>query len=171
MSGMTPPRSEQPAQPEHVQAEPVAFTPVQKAAWAGFLRTHATITRALSHALEERDRLTITEFELLLALSPGENLRLTRLAQRLYLSTSGLTGLIERLARRGLIERCTHPDDARAGYLRLTDAGRAVFDTACAGHVQRVQRLFLGRFSTVEQQLLAQLWARFPDDPPTESRS
>lgn len=162
MSGMTPART------DPSDTGPGAFTTEQKAAWAGFLRVHGAVTRALSAALEKNNGLTINEFELLLALSSSENLRLTELARQVYLSSSGITGLIERLSRRGLVRRCTHPDDARAGCLRLTDAGRAVFDTASAAHVHRVQQLFLSRFNTTEQELLGELWARFPDEPLTE---
>jgi DNA-binding MarR family transcriptional regulator len=141
--------------------DPAAFTDTQRRAWAGFLRTHAAVTRALSAALEDEHRLTINEFEVLLCLSLNERLRLSELASRVNLTPSGLSGMVNRLGRRGLVARCTCLDDARAGYLELTEAGSALFDTACDAHVRRVQQLFLGRLSDEEQTMLGQLWTRF----------
>lgn len=138
-----------------------AFSPVQQSAWGGFLRTHATMTRALSAALEDEHRLTINEYEVLLCLSHPERLRLSDLAARAHLSTSGLTGMVNRLTRRGLVRRCTSPEDARSGYLELTDTGTDLVRRAAAAHVRRVQEWFLGRFSEPEQQALGEFWSRF----------
>lgn len=144
------------------QAEPYHLP-----AWSGFLRTHATVTRRLSAALEEQHGLTINEYEVLLclALTP-EHLQLSDLAGRAHLSPSGLTGMVNRLARRGLVRRCTSADDARAGYLELTAEGRDLFDRASRDHVARVRSGFLDRFSPAEQRLLGEFWARFPPSSP-----
>ncbi len=151
--------------------EAAAFTPVQKSAWAGFLRTHSVVTRSLSAALEDEHRLTINEFEVLLCLSLNDRLRLSDLAAQVNLTPSGMSGMVNRLTRRGLVARCTCPGDARVGYLELTQAGTDLFEVACDAHVRRVQSWFLAHFTDAEQRTLAQLWTRFETgtDPGAQS--
>ena len=72
--------------------------------------------------------------------APGGKLRMGELADRLLLSRSGITRLVDRLARQGLIERERCKDDGRGYYALLTDAGSRLLasrapttSTACAG--------------------------------------
>ena len=60
-------------------------------------------------------------------LSPGRLLKET-------LVTSGtMTNRVDRLERRGLVERLPDPNDRRGVLVRLTDAGRRTVDGALAG--------------------------------------
>ena len=56
--------------------------------------------------------------------APAGKLRMGELADRLLLSRSGITRLVDRLARQGLIERERCEDDGRGYYARLTPLGR-----------------------------------------------
>lgn len=58
-----------------------------------------------------------------LSRSPGHRLRMSDLAGQTDLSTSGVTRLVDRLARSGLVERQLDPTDRRSAYAALTDAG------------------------------------------------
>jgi DNA-binding MarR family transcriptional regulator len=60
-----------------------------------------------------------------LSRSPGRRLRMSELAVQTSLSTSGVTRLIDRLARAELVERELDPGDRRSSYAVLTDAGAA----------------------------------------------
>jgi DNA-binding MarR family transcriptional regulator len=84
-----------------------------------------------------------------------------------FLSRSGLTRLVDRLAREGLVERRSCPSDLRGQLALITDRGREVFAAARATHLEGVRREFLGRLSQQELADLAELWARFegPDIP------
>lgn len=145
--------------------DPARFTDLEMGAWAGFLHTHAVITRALSDALEREHGLTINEFEVLLCLSLNERLKLSDLAARVNLTPSGMTGMVARLSRRGLVARCTCTNDARTSYLELTTAGTVLFAAAADAHAGRVRAWFLSRVTDTEQHTLAEIWARFQDTP------
>ena len=60
-----------------------------------------------------------------LAEAPDHRLRMAELAERVLLSRSGLTRLVDRLAAEGLVTREPFPGDARGLYTVLTDAGLA----------------------------------------------
>ena len=60
---------------------------------------------------------------LTLAQAPERRLRMAQLADRVLLSRSGLTRLVDRLEREGLVRREPSPDDARGTYTVLTAAG------------------------------------------------
>jgi len=88
--------------------------------WAGFLRTHSRITRLLNAEMEAEHGLAVREFEVLLKLEsvrPG-GLRMTDLVERVYLTPSGLSRLVDRMQRRGLVLRGIDSDDLRAARSR-----------------------------------------------------
>lgn len=129
-------------------------------AWGGFLTVHSHLVRALSRDLEHRHRLTLSEFEVLwtLVVAPDEELPLNRLAEQVLLTPSGLSRLVDRLQRRGLVLRRPRESDARSLALQLTPAGQALFETANADHVTGVRDLFLGHLSPGEQDRLGDRW-------------
>ena len=90
------------------------------------LETHSRLVAELDAELERDHGLPLTSYEVLMYLgdADGERLRMGELADRLLLSRSGITRLVDRLERQGLIarERCT--DDGRGFFALLTDAGR-----------------------------------------------
>src|ERR1700737_5372285 len=79
----------------------------EREAWTGFLFAHAALTRALDDDLRANHGLAYNAFELLalLALAPGHQLRMAELAEQLVFTRSGIPRLIERLERRGFVER------------------------------------------------------------------
>ena len=97
----------------------------QLEAWKRFLRAHAALTRQLSADLVAEHGLTINDYEVLLHLSRAEEQRLRRvdLAERVILTASGITRLLEGLERGGYVERDSCPSDRRVVYAKLTDAG------------------------------------------------
>jgi DNA-binding MarR family transcriptional regulator len=82
------------------------------------------------------------------------------LADALHVHPSTLTGVLERLARRGLVARSADPEDARRTVLRLTPRGRA-YDRVRAGTVEAaVLRMLGGQRSdrvAVAREILAAL--------------
>ena len=59
-----------------------------------------------------------------------------------HLSRSGLTRLLDRMERDGLIERTLSSEDRRQFDVAVTDQGREVFDRVWPGHLQGIQRSF-----------------------------
>jgi DNA-binding MarR family transcriptional regulator len=75
---------------------------------------------------------------------------MSELADRLLLSRSGVTRLVDRLVTEGLVERVTCDDDRRGQWAALTDAGRRRLRAATPTHLRGIHEHFIGRLSTAE---------------------
>ena len=97
----------------------------------------------------EEHGLSAVEFEVLLRLarSPGSRLRMTDLAGQTSLSTSGVTRVVDRMDRDGLVRREACPSDRRSSYAVITTAGRERLDEVLPGHLALVQQWFIGQLS------------------------
>lgn len=138
--------------------------PIELAGWVSFLRAHAAITRELSAQLQREHGLTLNDYEVLLHLShaDGGMLRRVDLAERVLLTPSGITRLLEGLERAGFVAKRTCPSDARVSYAQLTDVGAEKLRTAAVTHLRGIDELFVGRYSASELATLAELLARLP---------
>ncbi|MEA2307209.1 MAG: hypothetical protein QOH43_4489 [Solirubrobacteraceae bacterium] len=145
-----------------IPSEPGELGERELRAWRGLLRVHATLSKALDAELEAEHDLPLTSYEVLMyvADAEGERMRMCDLAESILLSRSGLTRLIDRLERDGLVCRTTCSSDARGSFACLTPAGRAKLNAARATHLAGVRRLFLQHFGPEEQELLASFWER-----------
>lgn len=113
------------------------------ATWRAFLRAHAVVTRRIERELGEAG-LSLSEFDVLvtLAQAPEASLRLGDLAERVVLTKSGMTRLLDRLEAGGLLERRACASDRRGQYARLTAAGRTALRRATRPHLRGVARGF-----------------------------
>jgi DNA-binding MarR family transcriptional regulator len=132
--------------------------------WVAFLRSHAAITRELSAQLQREHGLTLNDYEVLLHLSHAEGGRLRRvdLAERVVLTASGITRLLDGLERAGYVAKDSCASDARVTYAKLTDDGRAKLAAAAETHLRGIDELFLSRYSGSELATLADLLTRLP---------
>jgi DNA-binding MarR family transcriptional regulator len=103
----------------------VAPTDAELAVWRSFLRAHATVVRTLEAELVAANQLPLPWYDVLVQLveAPGRRLRMTELAERVLLSRSGVTRLVDRMVRAGLIRRTPCEDDLRGTYAEVTPAG------------------------------------------------
>jgi DNA-binding MarR family transcriptional regulator len=131
-------------------------------AWRGMLRAHAELTRALDAELTAAHGLPLSSYEVLLFVgsAPAGRMRMSELADSVLLSRSGLTRLVDRLERGGLLKRVQCDEDARGYFAQITPAGRELFEQARRTHLAGVRRLFLSRFSREELRELGGLWER-----------
>src|ERR1700704_901389 len=76
-------------------------------AWTAFLNAQASLLRRLEAELIESQDMTLAEFDVLiqLGMAPDRRLRMTELSDRVRLSHSGVTRLVDRLTKAGLVER------------------------------------------------------------------
>jgi DNA-binding MarR family transcriptional regulator len=134
----------------------------ESGAWHGFLQAHAEIQIELEQELQSAHGLSFSDYFALLALDKAEGgaLRMHDLAKPVRLTRSGLTRLVERHERLGLVERRPCPDDARGTEAAITDAGRQLVHAASATHLAGVRRRFLARFSPEELRVLAEQFGR-----------
>ncbi|MCG5219730.1 MarR family transcriptional regulator [Streptosporangium sp. KLBMP 9127] len=90
--------------------------------------------------------LSDVDFETLIriARSPHRRLRMTDLAGQTSLSTSGVTRVVDRLERDGLVKREACPTDRRASYAVLTDAGAEKLERLLPAHLADIEKWFTG---------------------------
>jgi DNA-binding MarR family transcriptional regulator len=131
-------------------------------AWRGLLRVHARMTKTLDAELMREHRLPLSSYEVLLYLadSPEGRLRMSELADSVLLSRSGLTRLVDRMERDGLLRRQRCEQDQRGWFAEITDEGRDLFERARVTHLDGVRELFLSRLTRDEQRTLAALWEK-----------
>ena len=100
--------------------------PAQPQISVELLRLLLTLSgRILQHfgARTAEFQLSPGEGKVLLTVDPDEALSMRALARRLHYDASNLTGLVDKLEDRGLLERRADPGDRRAKVIALTDAG------------------------------------------------
>lgn len=102
----------------------------------------------LAQQLAEHD-LGNVEFEVVLRLarSPQHRLRMSDLAAQTQLTTSGITRVVDRLERDGLVERSACPTDRRSSYAVVTEAGLRRLDAVLPGHLQVIDQWFTGQLA------------------------
>jgi DNA-binding MarR family transcriptional regulator len=139
-------------------------------AWVSLLRAHSAATRRFNRELLASHGLTINDFEVLvhLAHADGGRLRRVDLAERVLLTASGITRLLDGLERSKLVCKASCAADARVTYAEITPAGRARLSDARESHVEGVRALFAERFSPAELRALTALLERLPLAPPGE---
>jgi DNA-binding MarR family transcriptional regulator len=138
------------------------LAPLEIRAWRGLLRVHASLSKALDAELEAEHGLPLTSYEVLMYLADAEQerMRMCDLASSVILSRSGLTRLVDRLERDGLLTRETCASDARGAFAKLTPQGRERLAAARATHLAGVRTMFLDHFAPEELEALAGYWER-----------
>lgn len=101
----------------------------QLAAWRAFVNAHAAVIKRIEADLSDQRREPLTTYDVLVALyqSPDKKLRMSDLANKVVLTRSGLTRVIERLEREGLVERERTEEDRRGAFAVLTREGKREF--------------------------------------------
>jgi DNA-binding MarR family transcriptional regulator len=130
---------------------------VRMDAWRAFLQAHASVTEVLERELAELRSLPLTWYDVLFQLSetPAGRLRMQELAHSVLLSKSGLTRVVDRMARDGLVRREVAANDARGAFACLTPAGRAALRRAAPVHLGGVQEHFGRHLTDTEAATLA----------------
>jgi DNA-binding MarR family transcriptional regulator len=145
-----------------IRTAPDHLTPVELRAWRGLLMAHASLVKRLDAQMEAEHDLPLTSFEVLLRLADADGckMRMHDIAASVLLSRSGLTRLIDRLERDGLVERVSCAHDARGAFAVLTDRGRQKLAEAKQTQIAGVRELFCSQFSDEELQALGTLLER-----------
>jgi DNA-binding MarR family transcriptional regulator len=131
--------------------------PAEFRAWRAFLNAQATLMRRLEAELVASEGMTLPEFDVLVQLqfAPEQRLRMNELSDRVRLSPSGITRLVDRLAQAGLVERGPCESDRRVTWAILTSSGRARLRRASPVHLRGVREHFARRLSPAQLDVLA----------------
>jgi DNA-binding MarR family transcriptional regulator len=147
--------------PEIANAGPLSSG--ELAAWRGTLQVNAQVTAALDAQMRAEHGLSVSSYEVLMFLAgaPERRLRMSEIADRVLLSRSGLTRLVDRLVQLGHVTRCAAEADGRGSYAELTDIGLDKFRAAQRTHREGVRSFFLARLSITDTVILGDIWTRF----------
>ena len=132
--------------------------------FARLLRAHGTLRRELEARLVAEHGLTISDFETLLHLShePGYRMRRVDLAERLALTPSGVTRLLDGLTAADYVEKASCSSDARVSYAVLTEEGLELLEAAARTNDRTCQELIGDHLTPGELELLSALLGRLP---------
>ena len=138
--------------------------PVELDAFARLMRAHSVLRRELDAEVLRPRGLTMNDFEALMHLSRADEQRLRRvdLVERLMLTPSGVTRLLEGLQEAGLVEDLQCEDDARVTWARLTQEGNETLECVGATHTERLRVLFRDTLSEDEVEQLSELLGKLP---------
>ncbi len=147
-------------------AQPITRHDPRLAAWRAFLRAHARVVRELERELQAEQRMALTDYDVLVQLANAgdRRLRMSELADRLILSRSGATRLVDRLVAQGFVERVMCDDDRRGQWASLTDAGYERLRSASPTHLRGVAEHFLDRLSADELAAVERAFTRLDDE-------
>ncbi|WP_087872951.1 MarR family winged helix-turn-helix transcriptional regulator [Arthrobacter globiformis] len=126
--------------------------------WESLFRAQVAVMRRLQSGPAFRN-LAVNEYDVLFTLSrcPSGWLRLNELNDNVLLSQSSLSRLVDRLEKRGLLERMPAPDDGRGVLLRLTEEGAALQKEIGREHVRDIAELVGPALTAAEQRELLRL--------------
>ena len=118
--------------------------PERMAVWESLLRTVSALLKTFEQELQESEGLSLPWYDVLVQLqeAPEGRLRMQALADSVVLSRSGLTRLIDRMEKAGLVRREHSTEDRRGYYAILTQEGRRVFGQARPVHHRGIQEHF-----------------------------
>lgn len=138
------------------------LTAHELAAWRGLLEAHAGITQQLDAQMHAEHGLSLSAYEVLMFLddAPGHRMRMSEIAERVLLSRSGCTRLVDRLAEQGYVTRCAASTDGRGLNAQLTEAGLEKVAAARATHHDGIRTFFVRHLTVTDQIALGDIWAR-----------
>jgi DNA-binding MarR family transcriptional regulator len=144
--------------------------PAEERAWRAFLDAQAALLRQLETELTTSEGMTLAEFDVLiqLRLAPGSRLRMTELSERVRLSRSGITRLVDRLARAGLVKRGRCAGDRRGTFAILTPAGTTRVRHARPVHLRGIREHFGKRLSAAQLVAVAEALEPLGRNPPPD---
>lgn len=114
-----------------------------------------------AHAAADAARhgLTLAEFGILEALWHKGRLLLGELGQTILVSSGGITFLVDRLEKRGFVERQECEEDRRARYAVLTREGEKLVQRIFPEHAARLKQVLAG-LEPGDQQAASELLKR-----------
>jgi DNA-binding MarR family transcriptional regulator len=125
-------------------------------AWEALLRAHAALVPRMERALAASD-VPLAWYDVLLELAnaPGHRLRMSDLGERVVLSRTRVSRIVDELEAGGLVVREANPEDGRSAYARITAEGRRRFLSTARIYTAVIEREFGAALSPSELQVIA----------------
>ncbi|ULU24058.1 MarR family winged helix-turn-helix transcriptional regulator [Dyella terrae] len=122
--------------------------------WFSFVRSHRALIREIERRLSNAGLPAYAWYDALWGVESGKDgtRRMHELADTLVIERYNLTRLVDRLEQEGLVTRARSPDDGRAAYVSITDAGRTLRKRMWKIYEATVTELFLAQFDAKAQR-------------------
>ena len=130
-------------------------------AWGALLHVHAEVLPILDREVQAAAGISLAWYDVLLEVNaaPDRRLTMTELGNRVVLSRTRVSRLVDEMVRAGLVERQSHATDRRSAYASATEAGRRVLRTAAPVYLRGIESHFAALATEDELGVLgAVLW-------------
>ena len=154
---------------DRLSAEMPGFRPDIVRAIIALSWAHDSTSRRLNGFLGDYELSTAT-FNVLVILSERQALTLSELSQLLVKTAANVTGLIDGLVKRGLVEREPHPQDRRTKLVSLSQAGKELLTEIFPVYHARVCKIF-GVLTPLQLETITSLVLRLAESAESEEGS
>jgi DNA-binding MarR family transcriptional regulator len=144
------------------------LTDKEQAAWRALMRLLVVLPRVIEADMIRAGQLTTSEYTVLMHLSEAQDrsMRMNALAELAQLTGSGMSRVVTRLEREGLVERRPSCEDGRGQMVALADAGLAKLEATFPGHLASVRHHVFDALKGVDLDSLTDALSRIaPDEP------
>ena len=124
----------------------------QQRIWRSYLALTSGLRTATHRQLARDCELSLSDFDVLVALSERGPLRITELGELIGWEQSRLSHQLRRMRGRGLVDREGNDDDRRSATVAITAAGRTALELAAPGHVDLVRSVVFDGMSETQQR-------------------
>ena len=131
--------------------------PARLGAWRAFLQAYAVVVPRIERTLQAEAGLPFAWYDVLLELNaakPERRLRMQELGDRVTISRSRVSRVVDELERAGLVERIPDPSDRRASFAAITAEGRTALRKAAPIYLDAVEREFLVHLSDADARTI-----------------
>jgi len=132
--------------------------------WLRLLASSGSVEREIQMRLREQFGVSLARFDFLAQLDRSDDgeMTMTELSQQLMVSGGNITGLTDRLAKEGLVERRAHPADRRVQRIALTDEGKSLFAEMAREHARWVAEI-MGDLENTDIEVLLKALEKIKD--------
>jgi DNA-binding MarR family transcriptional regulator len=151
---------------------PESGTKLAADAWGALLQVHATLVPRLDRRLRQRAALPLAWYDVLLELqaAPDRQLTMTQLAERVVLSRTRVSRVVDELAAEGFVRRETNANDARSAFAVLTKDGLIKFREAAPIYLEGIRQEFADGLTDRELRTLLDALTRVRNRVRSERR-
>jgi DNA-binding MarR family transcriptional regulator len=129
----------------------------QQQAWLSYMRVYHRMEYEMNRQLQSECGMSLGDYTVMNALTnaPRRRAQLSSLATTIGWERSRLSHHLQRMSRRGYVERVPSDIDGRATDAVLTSAGWRAFRSAAPRHAAWVKRLFFSELNRDQVKALA----------------
>lgn len=138
------------------------LTPKELQLWLTFLHASHAVKQQLAEDMQRLNCISIGWYDVLVNLYQSEDggLRMQDLAERVLMSNSGLTRLLDRMIEEGLVLRDTCAEDRRVFLAVLTKKGRALIEELLPQQQARIREYFIQHLADEEMDVMMEALQR-----------